>query len=194
MTKNRSKQQQAKILRIFRKVHRVTGAILFVFFFFISVSGILLGWKSNSLGVLLPKTIEGTSTNLKHWLPISSLHKNANDILHDSISSDLSLELNRIDIRKNKGTVKFLFENHYWEVQLDGATGELLQIGKRQSDFVEHIHDGSILDKFFKTSQNQFKLTYTTIMGFALLLFTITGFWLWYGPKRMRRNKRQNNF
>jgi hypothetical protein len=26
-------------------------------------------------------------------------------------------------------------------------------------------------------------------MGVSLLVFTITGFWLWYGPKRMRRNK-----
>jgi hypothetical protein len=26
-------------------------------------------------------------------------------------------------------------------------------------------------------------------MGLALLLFTITGFWLWYGPKRMKQVK-----
>ena len=193
MTKITSKQQQAKILRIFRKVHRTTGALLFIFFFFISVSGILLGWKNNSLGVLLPKTLEGTSTNLKHWLPIDSLHKNACKILHDSVSSDLSLELNRIDIRKNKGVVKFLFENHYSEIQLDGTTGKLLQISERQSDFIENLHDGSILDKYFKTTQSQFKLIYTTIMGFALLLFTITGFWLWYGPKKMKRQKRRQN-
>ncbi|NHX22353.1 PepSY domain-containing protein, partial [Escherichia coli] len=25
----------------------------------------------------------------------------------------------------------------------------------------------------------------------ALLIFTITGFWLWYGPKRMRKTARQ---
>ncbi|WP_299527912.1 PepSY domain-containing protein [uncultured Lutibacter sp.] len=193
MTKITSKQQQAKILRIFRKVHRTTGALLFIFFFFISVSGILLGWKNNSLGVLLPKTLEGTSTNLKNWLPIDSLHKNACKILHDSVSSDLSLELNRIDIRKNKGVVKFLFENHYSEIQLDGTTGELLQISERQSDFIENLHDGSILDKYFKTTQSQFKLIYTTIMGFALLLFTITGFWLWYGPKKMKQKKRRQN-
>ena len=86
--------------------------------------------------------------------------------------------------------VKFIFENHYWEVQLDGATGKLLQIGKRHSDFIENIHDGSILDSYFETPQNQVKVIYTSIMGSALLLFTITGFWLWYGPKKMKRNRR----
>ena len=192
MTKISSKQKQAKILRIFRKVHRATGAMLFIFFFFISISGVLLGWKNNSNGLLLPKAIKGTSTNLEYWLPIDSLHKKACEIIQDSISPTLSLELDRIDIRKKNGMVKFLFKNHYWEVQLDGTTGELLQIGKRHSDFIENIHDGSILDNYFKTSQNQIKVIYTSIMGIALLLFTITGFWLWYGPKKMKQTRKRD--
>ncbi len=77
----------------------------------------------------------------------------------------------------------------YWGIQLDGATGKLLHIERRRADFVENIHDGSILDYYFKTD-GQFKLIYTTIMSLALLIFTVTGFWLWYGPKRMRRQSR----
>ena len=193
MAKITSKQKQAKILRLFRKVHRITGAMLFVFFFIIAISGILLGLKSNSDGLILPKTSQGTSKNLKNWLPIDSLHNKAILILQDSISPNLSLELDRIDIRKNKGVVKFIFENHYWEIQLDGATGELLNIGKRHSDLIEDIHDATILDRILNTSQTQIKLIYTLIMGLALLLFTITGFWLWHGPKRMKRKKRLQN-
>jgi hypothetical protein len=34
---------------------------------------------------------------------------------------------------------------------------------------------------------NFFKVLVSSISGLALLIFTITGFWLWYGPKRMRR-------
>jgi len=189
MTKNNSKKQQAKILRTFRKVHRTTGALLFIFFFFIAVTGVILGWKNHSNGLIIPKSYEGTSTSLKNWLPLDSLHKKANFILLDSVSANLSTELDRIDVRSNKGIVKFVFKNHYWEIQLDGATGNLLNIGKRHSDFFENIHDGSILDRYFATSNGQIKLIYTTIMGLALLLFTITGFWLWYGPKRMKRIK-----
>lgn len=189
MTTISSKKQQAKILRTFRKIHRATGALLFMFFFFISISGVILGWKSHSNGLILPKSFIGTSSNLKHWLPLDSLRKKANVILHDSISSNLSLELDRIDVRKDSGMLKFVFKNHYWEIQLDGATGNLLNIGKRHSDFFENIHDGSILDSYFATSNEQIKVIYTTVMGLALLLFTVTGFWLWYGPKRMKRIK-----
>ncbi len=188
--KIKSIQKQAKTIRIFRKVHRTTGAILFIFFFFIAISGVLLGWKNNSNGLILPKTQQGTTTSLKHWLPIYDLQNKAFAILQDSISTTISLKLTRIDIRKNKGIVKFIFENHYWEIQLDGATGNLLQISKRHSDFIENIHDGSILDRFFGTTKNQIKLIYTSITGTALLLFTITGFWLWHGPKRIKRHKK----
>lgn len=189
MTKNKSRKQQAKILRLFRKVHRATGALLFIFFFFISISGVLLGWKNNSNGYILPESKIGSTTSLEQWKPIYTLYNKACFILQDSISPNLSLELDRIDIRKEKGIVKFVFEDENWEVQLDGATAELLQIGKRRSDFIENIHDGSILDTWFGTSKKQIKLFYTTIMGLSLLLFTITGFWLWYGPKRMKRRK-----
>jgi uncharacterized iron-regulated membrane protein len=187
MKEKNNRQQQAKLIRTFRKIHRTTGALLFIFFFFISVTGLLLGWKKHSGGVILPKSYKGTSTDLKDWLPLDSLHKNACKILHDAVSADLSFDLERIDVRKDKGMVKFVFLNHFWGIQLDGATGQLLHIERRRSDFIENIHDGSILDNYFGTTGGYLKLVYTSIMGLALLTFTITGFWLWYGPKRMRK-------
>jgi len=187
MTENIKRAEQAKILRLFRKIHRLTGAALFIFFFVIAITGLLLGWKKHSGGILLAKTENGTSTYLKDWLPIDSLHSIACKVVRDSISADLSIEVDRIDIRKSKGIVKFVFSNHYWGVQLDGATGKLLRVERRRADFIEKIHDGSILDQYLNTSNGQIKLIYTTVLGLALLVFTITGFWLWYGPKRMRK-------
>lgn len=188
MPKITKRQRQAKWLRIFRKVHRTTGAALFIFFFFISITGLLLGWKKHSGGVILSKTYKGTSTNLKEWLPVDSLHTIANAYLLENVSPNLSTEIDRIDIRKEKGIVKFVYADHIWGLQIDGATGKVLHTERRYSDLIEHIHDGSVLDDYLGTSDNQIKVFYTTIMGLALLLFTITGFWLWYGPKRMRRN------
>ncbi|MEL7423523.1 MAG: PepSY domain-containing protein, partial [Bacteroidota bacterium] len=69
--------------------------------------------------------------------------------------------------------------------QLDLSNGKLLSFGKRRSDLLEQIHDGSIIDR--RLGWSFFKLLYTTISGLALFLFTVTGFWLWYGPKRMRK-------
>lgn len=180
------RKKQAKVLRIFRKVHRTTGALLFIFFFFISVTGLILGWKKNSNGYILPKTQIGTTADLQKWLPIDSLHTIACTTLHNEVSPDLSLEIDRIDMRKEKGSVKFVFVDSFYEVQLDGATGNVLSIGQRRSDLFENIHDGSILDDYMGTN-GYLKLVYSTVMGVSLLIFTITGFWLWYGPKRMRK-------
>ena len=187
MTENIKRQQQARLIRNFRKIHRITGIFLFVFFFFIAITGLLLGWKKHSGGLIMSKSYKGTSSDLKDWLPLDSLHKNACKILHDSVSPNLPLDLDRIDVRKDKGMVKFIFESNFWGVQLDGATGKLLHIERRKSDFIEKVHDGSILDYYFGTTDQQIKLVYTSVMGLGLLIFTITGFWLWYGPKRMRK-------
>lgn len=181
------RRQQAKVLRAFRKVHRTMGMFLFILFLFVSITGLMLGWKKNSGGIILPKSFEGTSTDLGDWISIDSLHKNAIAVFFDSLSPELSTELERIDIRPDKGMVKFVFIDNYIGIQLDGATGKLLHIESRRSDFIENIHDGSILDYLFETDKEQIKLIYTSITGLSLLTFTITGFWLWYGPKRMRR-------
>lgn len=167
------------------------GALLFIFFFIVSISAFLLGIKKHSGGMILAKTYKGSSTELKDWLPLDSLHQIACQVLKDSVGQDLSTTVQRIDVRKEKGTVKFSFEEHYWGLQLDGATGKLLHIEYRASDLIENIHDGSILDRFFGTGGNYLKLFYSVIMSLALLTFTITGFWLWYGPKRMRKANRQ---
>ena len=175
---------------MFRKIHRWSAISLFFFFFILSISGLLLGWKKHSGGVILPKTYTGTSTNFSEWLPLDSLSVIAGEALLDHTGKDLSLELDRMDIRQAKGVAKFVYSNHYWGVQVDGATGEILHIGKRNSDMFENIHDGSILDRFLGTSNGQIKLFYSTIMALSLLTFTTTGFWLWYGPKRMQRMAR----
>ncbi len=107
------RHQQAKVIRNFRKIHRITGACMFFLFFFVSITGLLLGWKKNSGGFILPKTYQGTSTNLQDWKPLDSLHTIACKVLQDSISSNISTKLERIDIRKEKGMVKFVFATDY---------------------------------------------------------------------------------
>ncbi len=190
------REKKVRNLRVFRKIHRVTGISLLAFFLIVAITGLTLGWKKHSGGVILPKSYKGTSTDLKDWLPFDSLHKNACKIFRDSISSTLPLDLERIDARVDKGMVKFVFSEGFWEIQLDCATGKLLSIERRRSDFIENIHDGSILDYLFNTKGGQLKVVYTSVMGLSLLTFVFTGFWLWLGPKRLRRieNKTESNF
>lgn len=190
-----SRKKQAQLIRIFRKVHRVTGILLFAFFFFVAITSILLGWKKHSGGYIMPETQQGTSTEFKNWLSLDSLTTIANNVKKSTYPSELN-EIDKIEVKKSNGIVKFTFKDHYGEIQLDGATGKTMSVGTRASDFLEQVHDGSILDRFFNTGSGIFKVVYSSIMGLGLLLFTITGFWLWYGPKRMKskaKSSKQSN-
>ncbi len=77
MDKKQRRKEQAKTIRIFRKLHRITGATLFIFFFLIAGTGLLLGWKKNSGDILGSKTYVGTTTELKDWLPLNELQSMA---------------------------------------------------------------------------------------------------------------------
>ncbi|MDP1971566.1 MAG: PepSY domain-containing protein [Sediminibacterium sp.] len=182
---------QVAILRISRKIHRTMGAFLFLFFFIIAITGLLLGWKKNSNGWILPETTKGISTNFDNWKTTKELLKISDSILITKVDKSLSTKLDRIDIRKDKGIVKFIYTYDYWEIQLDGQSGNVLRISQRRSDFIEDIHDGSFLDYYFKNDGEYIKLIYTSIMGLSLFLFTVTGFWLWFGPKLIRNKKRK---
>jgi len=183
-----ARQKQAKVLRVFRKIHRWTASLTFVIFLLVSLTGLLLAWKKHSGGAILPDTKKGVSTDKKAWLSLDSLEVLALQALaaHDA---DLNPEVDRIDVRPSKGVLKFTFTEHYYEVQLDCTNGKVMHVQKRFSDLFEQIHDGSIVDRIFNIGDGWFKLSYASIAGLSLLTFTITGFWLWYGPKAMRRNK-----
>jgi len=151
----------------------------------------MLGWKKNSNGLLLAESKQGSSTQLSHWLSMDSLHKIAIKVLHDSIDAALSAETDRIDIRPSKGMVKFTFKEHFNAIQLDASTGRVLMLEKRRADWIEKLHDGSILDHYAGLSGQPFKLLYTSMIGGGLFFLTLSGFWLWYNPKRIRKQKSQ---
>jgi uncharacterized iron-regulated membrane protein len=181
-------KKQARLIRLLRWLHRKIAVALFIFFFIISVTGILLGLKKNT-GLLAP-TQKGVSSNAADWLPLDSLTRLAVHYLRDSVSEYYSPAIDRIDIRPQKGIAKFIFRGHFKGLQLDCTTGELLLIETRKSDFIEKIHDGSLFDRIFNTPGEEIKLGYTFIMGMSLLMLVLSGFWLWYGPKKLRKQKK----
>lgn len=184
-----NRKKHASILRFTRKVHRTMGIVLALLFLVMAISGLLLGWKKHSFGIMLPKSQKGISTNIIDWMPMDSLHQIATKTLHEKVDPNISLELDRIDARPDKGMMKFLFVEGYHEIQLDATTGEVLNIDRRISDLIEEIHDGSIVDKWLNIESGIFKVFYNTLMGLSLFLFVVTGVWLWVGPKVMKRMK-----
>ena len=60
--KSKKKELHAKILRKVRKVHRTSGALLFLFFFIVAVTGLLLEHYPNMTEVSIRKIAEDAST------------------------------------------------------------------------------------------------------------------------------------
>ncbi|MCR9183417.1 MAG: hypothetical protein NXH73_10870 [Flavobacteriaceae bacterium] len=72
-------------------------------------------------------------------------------------------------------------------------SGEILSVKTRTSDIIEQIHDGSILDFLFKTNNEEVKKTYVTITCLGLMILSITGFYLWLNPRRIKKIKKKES-
>jgi uncharacterized iron-regulated membrane protein len=186
MPKTSASQQIAQSTRLYRKLHKWAAIPLFVFMFLIGATGLLLGWKKQ-VG-LLPKTAKGTTERAAQWVSLDSIQRIAG---HYAAQHRLSEEIDRIDVRPQKGIAKIVFARHFTELQIDCTTGGILSVSTRSSDFIEKIHDGSILDYWIGADGEHAKLAYTTIASLGLLLLSFSGFWLWYNPIRIRRQKRE---
>lgn len=169
-----------RYLRQFRSLHHWIGIGVVLFMFISSVTGLLLGWKKN-VDLLQPPTLKGGSADVADWVSYETVVRNANRAL-DSVRHEQP-GIERIDARPDKGIIKVVYLN-YWEVQVDGKTGKALSVAPRHADWIEHIHDGSIIG-------DGFKLLYTNYIGWGLMIMSITGFWLWYGPRRIRKVKQR---
>lgn len=171
-------------LRNFRKWHRIIGIGIAIFLLVSAVTGFLLGWKKD-IDWIQPPTQKGEAKELTDWKPMHELAELATAHFHQKCPNQSSNKIDRIDVRPNKGIAKFLFESGYWEVQIDGKTGEIRSVAQRHSDWIEQLHDGSLISDGFKLFSMNF-------LGIGATIMVISGFWLWLGPIRFRQMKRDN--
>ena len=158
------------------------GIPLIVFFLLIGVTSILLAWKKKV--ELLPPT-QKTQIEDGTWILPSEMVRIGEEEMR-KLGRDP--EVDRIDIRPDKGIAKVTFKTHFSEVQVDGYSGEVLSISTRHSDWIEKLHDGSIVD-YYTTGDEGAKLFYSTLTSIGLIFLALSGFYLWYYPKLIRRLK-----
>jgi len=120
---------------------------------------------------------------MSEWLSAEKIATLASN--HLQTEKNISSEVDRLDFRPSKGIVKVVFDKGYWEVQVDGKTGEIKSTARRHSDWIEAIHDGSIINQLFK-------LISMNLLGIGLLFLIIAGLYLYFGPKKIRKMKREN--
>ena len=183
MTQRKYFKGIVKKLRQFRIVHRYLGISLALLLLISSVTGILLALKKE-IAWIQPPSQKGVEQNLAKWKPLDELALLGTQALYKKHPAQNGNPIDRMDVRPSKGIVKILFKKEYWEVQVDGSTGAIKSIATRQSDWLESIHDGSIVSDLFKLISMNF-------LGFGVLFLVASGLWLWYGPKWLRSLKRQ---
>ncbi|MEO1617749.1 MAG: PepSY domain-containing protein [Planctomycetota bacterium] len=166
--------------RLNRLVHRWGSIVIAVPALVVLLSGVVLQLKKQSSWVQ-PTTQKGTAE-----LPSLSF----DEIL--SITRGVPEagvegweDIDRLDVRPGKGMLKVRCENR-WEVQLDAATGEVLQVAYRRSDFIESLHDGS----FFSDAAKMWIFLPTAVI---LVVLWGTGVYLFFLPRLAKRRKRNRS-
>ena len=145
-----------------------------------ATTGILLSYKKQAEWIQ-PPTQSGTSAQTEQFISIDSIHEiGIKQVI--GLNNTNTITIDRIDIRPKKGIAKILYKDANWEMQIDIITGKVLSQKARYSDLIERIHDGSFISEGFKIGS-------MTYLGLGLLILTLSGLGLWYGPKVIRNKK-----
>ena len=91
-------------------------------------------------------------------------------------------DVHRIDVRPARGVAKVILRNA-WEVQVDLASGDVLQSAYRRSDWIESMHDGS----YFAGDWTRLGLFLPSAI--ALLWLLLSGLWMWWVPFGAHRRR-----
>ena len=165
--------------RLFRKIHYWASLPLFLTIFLIALTGATLALKKD-FAALQPLTRDGTRPgDLSR--PVADLVAAVRTVPRYRMAE--WRDVDRIDIRPADGVAKVILQDRT-EVQVDLATGKVLQVGYRTSDWLETIHDFSFLGGWAK-------YVFSFGSGLVLLLMAGTGVYLFMLPMLARRRKRR---
>lgn len=164
--------------RLNRIVHRWGSVAIALPALIVLVSGVVLQLKKQSAWIQ-PKTQKGIAEEPQLSFPTILAAVQA--IPEAQVQS--WKDIDRLDVRPGKGMLKVRCKNR-WEVQLDAATGDVLQVAYRRSDLIESIHDGS----FFSDSVKLWVFLPTAVV---LVVLWVTGVYLFLLPYLAKRQRRR---
>lgn len=161
-----------------RKLHRIGALLTFIPLAVILGTGLLLQLKKD-WGWVQPPTRDGVggppALSMEEILDAARGAQQAGIETWDDVD--------RLDVRPDRGVVKVRARSR-WEVQVDTATGEVLQVAYRRSDLLEDLHDGSWF-------HDGVKLWVFLPAGLVLCGLWGTGLYLWLLPHLVKRRRRR---
>ena len=158
-----------------RKLHRWGAIVVAVPFLLVLVTGVLLQVKKQVVWVQ-PAEVRTESTT--PTIAFDRILDTVRTIQGAGISS--WEDVDRVDVRPSKGHLKVI-GNSRWEVQMDIATGRVLQVAYRRSDLIETLHDGS----WFHDAA---KVWIFLPVALVVLGLWVTGMYLWILPYMARKS------
>ena len=160
-----------------RLVHRWGSILIALPAVCILLTGFVLQLKKQSSWIQ-PVTQRGSEGDPS--LPFDQILEIAKSVPEAEIQS--WSDIDRLDVRPAKGIVKVRARNR-WEVQLDTASGDILQVAYRRSDLIESLHDGSFFTDWVKLG---------IFLPTAVVLIVLwgTGVYLFFLPHLAKRKKR----
>lgn len=169
-----------KFKKLNRSIHKWSSIVIAIPLLIIIVTGILLLLRKE-LSFIQPPTIKGQSA-----IPSISFEKILSSAQSIEVAKINSWEdIDRLDVRPSKGVIKVRAVSQ-WEIQIDAASGKVLQTAYRRSNLIESIHDGTFW-------QAQANLWFTLPISVALLLISITGVILFFIPYLKRRKNQRRD-
>lgn len=169
--------------RFFWAAHKWTGVCLAAVFIITAVTGLLLLFKKRA-DWIMPPTQSGAAAPVEKWVDIAGTWKALEALDHEDFRS--IDDIDRIDVRIDKRVYKVRSKHNNTEVQLAAATGEVLSVGRRRSDWIEDLHDGSLLGEGI----HGFVMP---VAALGLLFLVGSGLWLWIRPFLTRRQRRRKH-
>lgn len=164
----------AKLNRVF---HRWASIVIIVPLLLVIGTGVLLLLKKD-IAWIQPSTQPGSTK--EPTISFERILAGARSVPEAGIEG--WADIDRLDVRPSKGMLKVRSHNR-WEIQLDAATGEVLQVAYRRSDLIESLHDGS----FF---HEKAKLWVFLPSALVLLLLLVSGLVLFLQPYWAKRRNR----
>ena len=159
-----------------RRLHRWGAIAVALPFLIIITSGLLLQLKKQ-LDFVQPPEQKGTEIGVATALTLPEILARVQTVPEAGIRT--WADIDRVDFRPSKNMLKVVSMTR-WEVQLDLATAEILQVAYRRSDLIESIHDGSWFHPIAK-------LGVFLPAGAIVLGLWITGVYLWLLPYWTKR-------
>lgn len=172
---------------LLRSWHRWIGAVVAIFLATIAVTGFLLATKG-TFGWVRPPEAKGEKVAAAS--EIVALGVVAEAAFSVGIADLQTLQdIDRIDYRPKSNIFKVVSKKGYHEVQVDGKTGKVLQVAKRNDQLAEDIHDLSFFHDLLKD-------WWLPVVAIALLAMSLTGAIIFAVPyvrrARYRKSKKSD--